>query len=84
MASLAGLLLPTIILSGFMFPISSMPAPLQWISFIVPARWFLVIIKGIMLKGVGFAYIWKETLILGGMTLVLMVVSVRNFKIRLE
>lgn len=83
MASLAGLLLPTVILSGFIFPISSMPVVLQWISNIIPARWFLIIIRGIMLKGIGIEYLWKETLILGGMTVVLMGVSVRNFDVRL-
>jgi ABC-2 type transport system permease protein len=84
MISLAGLLLPTVILSGFIFPIASMPEPLQWISHIVPAKWFLIIIRGIMLKGVGIACFWKETLILAGMTLVLMAASIRSFSIRLE
>ncbi len=84
MISLAGLLLPTVILSGFIFPISSMPEVLQWISHIVPAKWFLIIIRGIMLKGVGIAFFWKETLILGGMTLVLMIASIRSFSVRLH
>ena len=84
MISLAGLLLPTVILSGFIFPIVSMPPPLQVVSHIVPAKWFLIIIRGIMIKGVGIAYFWQETLILGGMTLLLIVASVRNFKVRLE
>ena len=84
MVSLAGLLLPTVILSGFIFPIASMPEPLQWISHIVPAKWFLIIIRGIMLKGVGIAFFWKETLILAGMTLVLMAASIRSFSVRLE
>ncbi len=84
MVSLAGLLLPTVILSGFIFPISSMPTILQWISNLIPARWFLIIIRGIMLKGIGLEYLWKETLILGGMTLVLIAVSIRNFDVRLR
>lgn len=84
MISLAGLLLPTVILSGFIFPIASMPAVLQVVSHIVPAKWFLIVIRGIMIKGVGLAYFWKETLILGGMTLLLIAASVRNFKVRLE
>jgi len=84
MVSLAGLLLPTVILSGFIFPISSMPWILQMLSRIIPARWFLVIVRGIMLKGIGLQYLWKETLILGGMTLFFIVLSVRNFKIRLD
>jgi len=63
MISLMGLMLPVILLSGFIFPISSMPTVLQIISNIIPAKWFIIIIKGIMLKGVELTYIWKETLI---------------------
>ena len=84
MLSLMALLLPTILLSGFIFPIESMPNLLQLLSNIIPAKWFLIIIKNIMLKGTGFGYIWKETLILVGMTVFFLAVSVKNFKIRLE
>lgn len=84
MVSLAGLLLPTVLLSGFIFPISSMPLPLQWISHIIPAKWFLIIVRGIMLKGSEFLFIWKETLILGGMTLFFMALSMKKFKVRLQ
>ncbi len=84
MISLAGLLLPTILLSGFIFPISNMPAVLQYISHIVPAKWFLIIIRGIMLKGVGLEFLWQETLILFGMVVILMATSIKSFKIRLE
>lgn len=83
MISLAGLLLPTVILSGFIFPIESMPDPLQKVSHIVPAKWFLRVIRGIMIKGVGLEALWKETLILVGMTAVLLVASVRSFNVRL-
>lgn len=84
MISLMGLMLPVILLSGFIFPISSMPLPLQVISNIIPAKWFIIIIKGIMLKGVGIQFIWKETLILLGMTLFFLGLSVKKYKIRLE
>jgi len=84
MISLMGLMLPVILLSGFIFPISSMPLPLQLISNIIPAKWFIIIIKGIMLKGVGFQFIWKETLILVGMTVFFIGLSVKKYKIRLE
>ena len=84
MISLMALMLPTIILSGFIFPIENMPIALQYISHIIPAKWFIIILKNIMLKGVGWAFVWKETLILMGMTLFLIAVSVKNFKIRLE
>ena len=84
MISLMGLMLPVILLSGFIFPISSMPVALQVISNIIPAKWFIIIIKGIMLKGVGIAFIWKETLILIGMTLFFIGLSIKKYKIRLE
>ena len=81
--SLMGMLLPTMIFSGFMFPIENMPWPLQIISNIVPSKWYYIIVKAVMIKGLGFGAIWKETLILAGMTLFLFVVSLKNFKIRL-
>ncbi|AUC81434.1 ABC transporter permease [Lacinutrix sp. Bg11-31] len=84
MISLMGLMLPVILLSGFIFPISSMPLPLQLISNIIPAKWFIIILKGIMLKGVGLQYLWKETLILIGMTIFFIGLSVKKYKIRLE
>jgi ABC-2 type transport system permease protein len=81
--SMMGLLLPTMILSGFMFPIENMPLPLQWISNIIPAKWYYIIVKSIMIKGLGFAAIWKETAILAGITLFFFVLSLRFFKTRL-
>lgn len=84
MASLAGLLLPTVLLSGFIFPISSMPLVLQWISNLIPARWFLVIVRSIMLKDSTILLLWKETLILLVMTLGFIALSIKNFKVRLE
>ena len=84
MLSLMGLMLPVIILSGFIFPISSMPLPLQIISNIVPAKWFIIIIKAIMLKGASFSLIWRETLILLGMTVFFIALSTKKYKIRLE
>jgi ABC-2 type transport system permease protein len=84
MISLMGLMLPVILLSGFIFPITSMPLPLQVISNIIPAKWFIIIVKGIMLKGVGLQYVWKETLVLIGMTVFFIGLSVKKYKIRLE
>jgi ABC-2 type transport system permease protein len=81
--SLMGMMLPTILFSGFMFPIENMPVALQVISNVVPAKWFYIIVKSIMIKGLGFSGIWKETLILAGMTLFLLIVSLKTFKIRL-
>jgi ABC-2 type transport system permease protein len=82
--SLIGLMLPTILLSGFIFPIENMPEVYDYVSLIVPPRYFIVIIKNIMIKGTGLMYIWKETLILAVMTAVFIGISVRKFKIRLE
>ncbi len=84
LTALVGTILPTLLLSGFIFPIESMPLALQVISNIVPARWFIFIARGIMLKGVGLAYLWRETLILLGMALVLLGVSTRSFHTRLD
>lgn len=84
MISLSALMLPTIILSGYIFPIENMPLPLQVISKIIPATWFITIVRGIMLKGVSFSYIVFETLVLAGMTLLFVLLSVKKFKIRLE
>jgi ABC-2 type transport system permease protein len=74
MISLMGLMLPVIILSGFIFPINN----------IIPAKWFIIILKAILLKGVGIDYIWKETLILIGMSFLFIAVSIKKYKIRLE
>jgi ABC-2 type transport system permease protein len=82
--SMIGLMLPTILLSGFIFAIENMPVILQWLSNVMPARWFVIIIKNIMLKGVGMNFVWKETLILLGMTVFFIFISVRKFKIRLD
>lgn len=81
--SLVGLFLPTIMLSGFMFPIENMPLPLQLIAHVIPAKWFYDIITSVMIKGLGLAAVWKETLILMGMMLFLLVLSIQKFKIRL-
>lgn len=84
MISLMGLMLPIILLSDFIFPVSSMPWALQVFSNIIPAQWFNLILKGVMLKGVGLQFLWKETLILLGMTVFLIVLSIKKYKIRLE
>jgi len=81
--SLMALMLPTILLSGFIFPVENMPYILQLLSNIIPAKWFIIIAKSIMLKGVGIGYFWKETLILIGFTVFFVALSVKKFKIRL-
>lgn len=81
--SLVALFLPTVMLSGFMFPVENMPLPLRIVSNIVPAKWFYSIVKSVMIKGVGLEVVWKETLILAGMMVFLLTMAVKRFKIRL-
>lgn len=83
MIALMAMLLPTLMFSGFMFPIENMPVPLQVISNIIPAKWFNIIIKAVMIKGLGLISIWKEVTILTGMTILFLLVSLKSFKIRL-
>lgn len=82
--SLMGLLMPTLLFSGFMFPVENMPLPMQVISNLVPAKWFFYIVKNVMIKGLSITAIWKELLILTAMTLFFIGVSLKKFKIRLE
>jgi ABC-2 type transport system permease protein len=83
MGALIGTMLPTQMLSGFIFPLESMPVALQTIANVVPGKWFVLVARGIMLKGVGLAYLWEETLILAGMAALLLIASTRSFKVRL-
>ena len=84
MRSLMGLMMPSMILSGFIFPLASMPLILQYLGKIVPATYFIEILKGVMLRGVGLNFILFEVGILLLMTVVLLLLTWRNFKIRLE
>jgi ABC-2 type transport system permease protein len=81
--SLIALFLPTIMLSGFMFPVENMPLPLRIVSNIVPAKWFYSIVKSVMIKGLGISGVWKETLILAGMMTFFLTMAIKRFKIRL-
>lgn len=82
--SMFALMLPTILLSGFIFPVKNMPVILQYLSHVMPSKWFIIIVKNIMLKGTGIAYFWKETIIILGMTLFFIGLSIKKFKIHLE
>ena len=84
MGALAGTMLPTMLLSGFIFPIESMPWPLRAISVVVPARWFVLVARSIMLKGVGLSYLWRPSLVLLVMAAVLLTASTRAFHERLD
>ena len=82
--SLIGTMLPTLMLSGFMFPVENMPLPLQVVGNIIPAKWYYEIVKNIMIKGTGLEVVWKHVLVLFAMMAVLFIIAVKKFKIRLE
>jgi len=82
--ALVGTMLPTMLLSGFIFPLESLPWPLQAASLIVPARWFVSVARSIMLKGIGITYLWRETLVLMMMAIALLGLSTASFKARLD
>ncbi len=83
LASAMGLLIPTILLSGIIFPIESMPAILQYLSSIVPARWYISALRRLMIQGVSVQYVLQEFSVLAIMAFVLIAVSLKKFKIRL-
>jgi ABC-2 type transport system permease protein len=75
--------LPAVLLSGFMFPISNMPLPAQWLTYLNPLRYFLVIIRGIFLKGSGLAVLWPQFAALAILGVVLLSVSSLRFQKRM-
>ncbi len=81
--ALVGLMVPSMLLSGVLFPVESMPKLLQHLSNVIPAKWYIEAIRGLMIKGVGIAAIWKEVVALLGMTIVLLFISIKKFKNRL-
>lgn len=81
--SLIGMLLPTILFSGFLFPIDNMPRVLQLVSNVVPAKWFYQAASDVMVKGLGWEVVWKQTAILSAMTAVFLFISFKSFKTRL-
>jgi len=78
--SLLSTLLPTFILSGFIFPVESMPWPLQGVSLLIPSTHYLIILRAILLKGVGIEAVWPHTLILAGFALTVILISIRRFE----
>lgn len=83
LAALLGTMLPSTLLSGMVFPIASMPGWLQPLTNIVPAKWFILVARGIMLKGIGVTLLWRELLIMAVMMVFVLVVSTRSVKARL-
>lgn len=78
-----GLTMPTMMLSGIIFPCESMPVALQMLSDIIPAKWFIIMVKKIMIQGASLEAVAKEFAVLTGMMVFLLVVSIKNFKTRL-
>lgn len=83
LAIIAGFL-PTLILSGFVFAIENMPLPLQFLTYIVPARYFISILRGIYLKGIGLEILWLDALFLAMYAMLMMFLANRNFSFKLE
>lgn len=77
-------LLPSILLSGFIFPRAAMPLLIQWLGYLIPLTYFLEIVRGIVLKGVGIGYLWKDTLMLAGFMVLILVASVKRFRKSLD
>ena len=78
------LMLPVILLSGMMFPVENMPFFLRWLSAAITARWYILAVKKLMIKGLGLSSVVKELAILGGMTVLILAASLKRFKVRLE
>ena len=78
------LMMPTMLLSGMIFPIESMPPILQWISHIIPAKWYIMTVKKLMIEGVNVSLAWQEISILMFMSIILITISLKKFKNRLE
>jgi ABC-2 type transport system permease protein len=79
-----GLMMPTMLLSGLLFPIESMPEFLQWISAVLPVRWYIEAVRKIMIQGMGIVFVAKEFSALAFMTVFLLFVSLKKFNIRLK
>ena len=83
LGAMTGTMLPSTLLSGLIFPIASLPDWIRAVTNIVPARWFIVIARGIMLKGIGVTFLWKEVAVLALMLGILLILAIRGFKARL-
>lgn len=79
-----GLMMPVMMLSGMIYPIESMPEVLQWLANIIPAKWYVDAIKKLMIQGVGVQFVLKEMMILLGMAILLITISLKKFKVRLN
>lgn len=84
MASVFAIMMPMIYLSGFAFPIENMPKVVQYITYLIPLRYFITILRGIVLKGIGFSALWFETLVLFGMGVAILIFSALRFSKKID
>jgi len=77
-------IMPFFMFSGFVFPIASMPTAIQWLTYLNPLRYFLVIVRGVFLKGVGMAILWPQFLAMMVLGLIVFVSAVKRFRKRLD
>lgn len=78
------LLMPTMLLSGMIYPVESMPEVLRWVSCVVPARWFISAMRKLMIMGVGIGSVIQEVTVLCAMTVVLLCLALKSFSYRLK
>lgn len=77
------LIMPAVMLSGLMFPIENMPLVLQWITNIIPAKWYIASMRKVMIQGLGFDYVWTELAVISGITILLLSITIKRFNNRL-
>jgi ABC-2 type transport system permease protein len=82
--ALLGSFLPTMLLSGFAFAIENMPRWIQYVTYIVPARYFIALLRGIYLKGIGLEILWLNALFLTLYALIMIVIANKRIKLKLE
>jgi ABC-2 type transport system permease protein len=82
--AMVGTFLPSFLLSGFMFAITNMPRPIQLVTYVIPARYFIALLKGIYLKGVGLELLWLEALLLAVFGAAILTLAIRLFRKSLE
>ena len=70
---------PAMLLSGFVFPVANMPQVVQWFTYLNPLRYFLVVVRGLFLKGIGLQILWPQLLVLAGMGVAVMGTVSRRF-----
>jgi ABC-2 type transport system permease protein len=84
MGALLATVLPSVMLSGFIFEIQNMPPVLQYLTYVVPARYFLLIIRGVMLKGSSIAFIWVEAVSLVVLAVIMFIIATVKFKLKIN